>query len=109
MACAFSREAAFYIETRNPSPVRCSTGKETTMADPFTPADLKSLCLAWPSDVVRSAVVTALRDVSPNRVEAEALSSLIAIWLTEPELTEPPPLAPAYVKRIWKQLTAMVQ
>jgi hypothetical protein len=79
------------------------------LSDPLTPGELKRRCQEWPADVVRSAVLAALNGMSPIQGETEALSSLIAIWLTEPEVSEAPPLAPVSIRLIWKQLTAHLQ
>jgi hypothetical protein len=79
------------------------------MAEPLTTTDLKRRCNAWPPDLVRAAVSRALYDAAANREEADALCRLIAIWLTEPEMSEPPPLHRSVVQRIWRELSGQLQ
>lgn len=78
-------------------------------SDPLDPVELKTRCRGWPASVVRSAVLEVLYDGAGHQAEAQALSSLVAIWLTEDDASEPPPLSSVSIARIWRQLTTHLQ
>jgi len=67
--------------------------------------ELRHYCRGWPTDVVKSAILSVLRGDEEAGRETEALAVLVAAWLTNDDSSEPPPLNTGTVRCIWEILS----
>ena len=66
---------------------------------------LRELCVGYPRSSVTEALSVAVAATASDEDEQQALSTLLAAWVSDDRgMDVPPPIDQAFVERVWRAL-----